>query len=108
MTQIKSLYQPGNGAGGRIRTYAYQYANKKLWQQRTVSKGTSSSANAANDGTLCGEAGNLCSGYGVWNTVTKQCDCYTGYSGADCEYECNPAITCNGHGTCNDAGMLWL
>ena len=93
----------GTGAGGRIRTYPYTYGNKVLVHQRYVNAGSGGNY-AGQSGTLCESGGNLCAGAGTYNSDTKLCECNDGFTGADCQYECDKTTHCNDHGSCSNSG----
>ena len=54
---------------------------------RDVAAGTS--GETAEPGTLCESGGDFCSGNGVYNATTHACECDEGFSGNDCQYECD-------------------
>lgn len=91
------------GGGGRIRTFTGNYTHKVLKFHRSVSGGSgTSSGTAGGIGTLCEASANLCHGHGTFSSGS--CTCNSGFVGSDCQYYCDPATTCSGHGTCSQWG----
>ena len=95
----------GGGGGGRIRAVTPRYGNKVVLNRHRVTGGTAASQSYdGSSGTWTVNAGNECSGHGVW-TMTSSCQCNNGYVGDDCQYSCDADVTCSGHGTCGDHGQ---
>ena len=95
----------GGGGGGRIKTYTPSYTQNVILQQRSVKGGVSQAMRHGGVGTLYIGNGQACSGNGTWNGTTHMCSCDEGYLGEDCQFECDAAVTCNGHGICGDYGQ---
>ncbi|WAR26297.1 TENX-like protein [Mya arenaria] len=99
----QTTHRGGGGGGGRVRTWGKDVSSKLVLHQSSVNGG--SGYRSGSTGSIYQTSGNVCSNRGAYNSSTLLCECYSGYIGYDCQFECSSTTTCSGNGVCNDKGQ---